>query len=232
MLQKIVIIDDEPDAIAVIRGLIDMFCDDVEIVGTALTAVEGIAVIRNEKPDVVLLDIQMPGATGFELLDAFAKRSFKVIFITASSEFAIKALREKAEDYLLKPVNPIELKKALERLRLNTTQSANPQRIAIPDKNGYHYIQPSDIVYIEGDGSYVSLVLKNGEKRIASRNIKTFDEQLSPGGFIRCHQSFLVNPDEVSQLRRTDGVFLVMSNGSEVPVSRAKKEMVLKRLNG
>jgi two-component system, LytTR family, response regulator len=141
-------------------------------------------------------------------------------------------LREKAEDYLLKPVNPIELKKALERLRLNTTQSANPQRIAIPDKNGYHYIQPSDIVYIEGDGSYVSLVLKNGEKRIASRNIKTFDEQLSPGGFIRCHQSFLVNPDEVSQLRRTDGVFLVMSNGSEVPVSRAKKEMVLKRLNG
>ncbi len=233
MPQKIVIIDDEPDAIAVIRGLVEMFCDDVTIVGTAGTATEGAAVIRLEKPDVVLLDVDMPGTSGLDLLAAFGQRSFKVIFITASSEFAIKALRARADDYLLKPVNPLELKQALEKLQAEQVKTtATTQRIALPDKNGYYYIQPQDIIHIEGDGSYVTIHLRNGEKKIVSKNIKTFDEQLTPLGFIRCHQSHLVNPAEVSQLRRIDGIFLVMSNGNEVAVSRAKKDMVIQLLNG
>ncbi len=233
MQQKIVIIDDESAAVAVVSGLIDMFCEDVLVVGTANTAVEGAAVIRAEKPDVVLLDIDMPGTTGFDLLDAFAQRSFKVIFITASSDFAIKALKARADDYLLKPVNPLELKLALEKLKAEQLKTAAAsQRIALPDKNGYFYVHPGDIIHIAGDGSYVTVYLKNGDKKLVSRNIKTFDDQLTPLGFIRCHQSHLVNPAEVTQLRRVDGIFLVMSNGNEVAVSRAKKELVIKVLNG
>jgi two-component system, LytTR family, response regulator len=230
---KIVIIDDEPDAIAVIRGLVEMFCNDVQVVGTATSAVEGIQAIEEHKPDVVLLDIDMPGGSGFNLLESFGQRPFKVIFITASGEFAIQALRAKADDYLLKPVNPLELKQALEKVRLDKGKQPLPaQKIALPEKNGYYYVNIADIIHIEGDGSYVTIYLKNGLKKTVSKNIKTFDDQLSPHGFIRCHQSHLVNMAEVSQLKRLDGIFLVMSNGNEVAVSRARKDMVLQLLHG
>jgi two-component system, LytTR family, response regulator len=224
---KIVIIDDEPDAIAVIRGLVEMFCTDVHIAGTALSAVEGINIISDVKPDAVLLDIDMPGGTGFNLLESFGQRNFKVIFITASSEFAIQALRARADDYLLKPVNPLELKQAFEKIKQAKTLPAAPlQKIVLPEKNGYYYASPADIVHVEGDGSYATVYLKNGLKKLVSKNIKSFEDQLAGFGFIRCHQSHLVNLTEVSQLKRADGVFLIMSNGNEVPVSRAKKEMV------
>ncbi len=224
---KIVIIDDEPDAIAVIKGLVEMFCTDVLIAGTALSAVEGVGVINNTKPDVVLLDIDMPGGTGFNLLESFGQRNFKVIFITASSEFAVKALRAKADDYLLKPVNPLELKQAFEKIKQEKNKTAgSTQKIVLPEKNGYYYANPADIIHVEGDGSYATVYLKNGLKKLVSKNIKSFEDQLTVYGFIRCHQSHLVNIAEVSQLKRADGVFLIMTNGNEVAVSRAKKEMV------
>jgi two-component system, LytTR family, response regulator len=230
---KIVIIDDEPAAIAVIKGLVEMFCSDVLIAGTATSAVAGVQAIEQHKPDVVLLDIDMPGGNGFNLLEAFQQRTFKVIFITASSEFAIKALRFKADDYLLKPVNPLELKQAFEKIRQEQNRhSTIPQKIALPEKNGYYYANIIDIIHIEGDGSYATIYLKNGMKKMVSKNIKSFDEQLSPHGFIRCHQSHLINLAEVNQLKRAEGIFLVMSNGNEVAVSRAKKEMVLQLLHG
>ncbi len=229
---KIVIIDDEPDAIAVIRGLVEMFCTDVQIAGTALSAVEGMTIINQTRPDLVLLDIDMPGGTGFDLLDSFAQRSFKVIFVTASSDFAVRALRVKADDYLLKPVNPLELKKALEQVKAEKNKPVTgQQKIALPEKNGYYYANPADIIYIEGDGSYATVHMKNGLKKMVSKNIKSFDDQLTSHGFIRCHQSYLVNLAEVNQLKRADGVCLVMSNGSEIPVSRAKKDMVQQLLS-
>jgi two-component system, LytTR family, response regulator len=229
---KIVIIDDEPDAIAVIKGLVEMFCTDVQVAGTALSAVEGITVIEAAKPDVVLLDIDMPGGTGFNLLESFGQRSFKVIFITASSDFAVQALRAKADDYLLKPVNPLELKQAFEKIKQEKNKpAANLQKVVLPEKNGYYYASPADIVHIDGDGSYATVHLKNGMKKLVSKNIKSFEDQLAGHGFIRCHQSHLVNLAEVSQLKRADGVFLVMSNGSEVAVSRAKKDMVQQLLS-
>ncbi len=224
---KIVIIDDEPDAIAVIKGLVEMFCTDVLVAGTALSAVAGAGVINSAKPDVVLLDIDMPGGTGFNLLESFGQRNFKVIFITASSEFAVQALRAKADDYLLKPVNPLELKQAFEKIKqAKNIPVSGLQKIVLPEKNGYYYASPADIIHVEGDGSYATVYLKNGLKKLVSKNIKSFEDQLTGYGFIRCHQSHLVNLAEVSQLKRADGVFLVMSNGAEVPVSRAKKEMV------
>jgi two-component system, LytTR family, response regulator len=224
---KIVIIDDEPDAIAVIKGLVEMFCTDVQIAGTALSAVEGVSVINNAKPDVVLLDIDMPGGSGFDLLESFGQRNFKVIFITASSEFAVQALRAKADDYLLKPVNPLELKQAFEKIKqARNIPASGLQKIVLPEKNGYYYASPADIIHVEGDGSYATVYLKNGLKKLVSKNIKSFEDQLAGYGFIRCHQSHLVNLAEVSQLKRADGVFLIMSNGNEVAVSRAKKEMV------
>lgn len=230
---KIVIIDDEPDAVAVIEGLVAMFCPEVQVVGTATTAIEGVQAIEQHRPDVVLLDIDMPGGNGFTLLDSFSQRQFKVIFITASSEFAIQALRAKADDYLLKPVNPLELKQAFEKIKQERNKLASaPQKIALPEKNGYYYANTTDIIHIEGDGSYVTVYLKNGLKKVVSKNIKTFDNQLSSHGFIRCHQSHLVNLAEISQLKRDDGMFLIMSNGNEVAVSRAKKETVLQLLHG
>jgi two-component system, LytTR family, response regulator len=230
---KIVIIDDEPAAIAVIKGLVEMFCADVHIAGTATSAIEGVQAIEQHRPDVVLLDIDMPGGNGFNLLEAFQQRNFKVIFITASSEFAIKALRFKADDYLLKPVNPLELKQAFEKIRQESIKpNAVPQKIALPEKNGYYYANIADIIHIEGDGSYVTIYLKNGSKKMVSKNIKSFDNMLTPHGFIRCHQSHLINLTEVNQLKRAEGIYLVMSNGNEVAVSRAKKDMVLQLLHG
>jgi two-component system, LytTR family, response regulator len=227
MMLRIVIIDDEPDAIAVIKGLVEMFCTDVQVAGTALTAVEGAAIINHTKPDVILLDIDMPGGNGFDLLELFEQRNFKVIFITASSEFAIKALRAKATDYLLKPVNPLELAQALEKIRQERTKIVpGVQKIVLPEKNGYYYTNPADIVHIEGEGSYATVYLKSGIKKLVSKNIKSFEDQLAGHGFIRCHQSHLVNLAEVSQLKRAEGIFLIMSNGNEVAVSRAKKDMV------
>lgn len=224
---NIVIIDDEPDAITVIKGLVEMFCTGVVIAGTAQSAAEGINIIKRINPQVVLLDIDMPGGNGFSLLQSFEERNFKVIFITASSDFAVRALRAGADDYLLKPVSPLELVQAFEKIKQEISRPVVlMQKVALPEKSGYYYAAPADIIHIEGDGSYATVVLKNGLKKLVSKNIKSFENQLAAHGFVRCHQSHLVNIAEVRQLKKEDGVFLVMSNGDKIAVSRAKKEMV------
>jgi two-component system LytT family response regulator len=227
---NVVIIDDEPDAVSALSALIEQFIEGVKIAGTAHNVLEGIKTINRTKPDVVLLDVDMPGGSGFDLLEAFPERSFKVIFTTASSGFALKALKAKAQDYLLKPVDLDELEHAL--AMVYSGKQKKDITIPLPDKGGYTYVNISDIIHLDGDGNYTTVYYGQNDKTIVSKNIKYFENLLDPRLFFRCHQSHIINPLKVKQLKKNEGTYLIMSNGNRVEVSRANKDRLMELLNG
>ncbi len=224
---KLIIIDDELDAIESLELMIQNFIQNAEIVGTARTALDGIKLINQKKPDVVLLDIDMPGGTGFDLLETFPSRDFVVIFTTASSEHAIKALRIKAEDYLLKPIIIEELQLAIDKLSAQVKKPIDENgKIALADLTGYTYVNVKDIIHLKGEGNYTTVYYGNSNK-VVSKNIKYFEDLLPSTLFFRCHQSHIVNLKEISELKKNEGLFLVMHNGDKVDVSRAHREEIL-----
>ncbi len=222
---KLIIIDDELDAIESIELLIKNFIDNVEIIGRAQSALEGLKLINKLKPDIVLLDIEMPGGNGFDLIEAIPSKEFAVIFTTASSEYSIKALRVKAVDYLLKPIIVEELEEAIHRaiaeLHKNTLIY---DKIPLPDLTGYTYVNILDIIHLKGDGNYTTVYFGNTNK-VVSKNIKYFVDLLPADIFYRCHQSHLVNINEIKELKKNEGTYLIMSNGNKVDVSRANNDI-------
>ncbi|MES2779239.1 MAG: LytTR family DNA-binding domain-containing protein [Bacteroidota bacterium] len=233
LLLRVVVIDDEPDAVSALCTLILEFTIGAEVVGTASSALEGIRVINKMRPDLILLDIDMPGGTGFELLDAFPDRFFKVVFTTASSSFAIKALKTKAHDYLLKPIDVDELRTTLDLAREPEHKlMEDDPTLPLPDLNGYTYVKIRDIIHLNGEGNYTTVYYGENGKSVVSKNIKYFETLLAPYAFFRCHQSYIINLSKVQQLKKNEGTYLVMSNGNRVEVSRANKEELTRLLNG
>lgn len=243
---KAVIIDDEPDAVQFIGSIMAEYCPQVKVTGTAHSATEGLRVIHDTNPDLVLLDVQMPHGSGFDLLSNFTKKTFDVIFITAFNHYAIQAIKFSAVDYILKPVNISELIAAVKKVEekrgspeyhnldyralLENLRSPNPVKLAIPTSEGIEYLNTSEIIRLEADRSYTWFYLTDNRKYLVSRNLKEYQELLSDLGFFRPHNSHLVNLYHVKKFIRHEGGYIEMNNGSHVPVSRGKKDLFLAQM--
>jgi two-component system LytT family response regulator len=240
-MKRIAIIDDEPDARQAIRTLLETYCPEVEICGEADSVENAYLLIRNTQPHGILLDISMEDGSGFDLLDKFPQASFKVIFTTAHDEFALKAFRYHALDYLLKPINPVELAQAVDLVKsgvtedyqdrinnlLESARSHKLDKITLNSQEGLVFLSIDQIVHLESDGSYTTFYLLNKEKHVIARPIKEFEELLSDHDFFRLHQSFIVHLPFVSKVLREDGGYVLMEGDFKIPIARRRKEEFL-----
>lgn len=242
---SIVIIDDEEDSRGIIRLLLEKCDIDYHIAGEGGSVTDAISVISEKKPDIVFLDIELGGGTGFDVLEAFDKIDFEVIFITAFNHYAIKAIKFAALDYLLKPIDMKDFKEALDKairkrqllsqsdfqisvLKDNINQNET-NLIALPNKDGFVFYKISDIIRCQAESNYTKFYFKNGNKEIIPKTLKEYEELLSEHNFCRIHGSHLINMAHVKQYLKGKGGFVIMSDGSEIEVSVRKKDSFLKK---
>jgi len=233
---KAVIIDDIQEAITVLTSDLQTYCKNIEVIGSANGVVSGAKIIKELKPDLVFLDIQMPDGTGFDLLEIIGETDFKLIFTTASDEFAVKAFKFSAIDYLLKPIDPDDLMKAVEkvehqhnptsRLELLKGNLENQKKIALNTVDKIHIVQIEDVIRLESDVNYTRFYFKDGSKLMVTKTLKEFDKMLSDHSFIRIHQSHLVNTNFIKEYTKQDGK-LVLKNGDKISVSSRKKSTLM-----
>lgn len=240
-----IIIDDEQHNVTNLQRLLEQHCKEVNIVATANNAEDGIAVIRTHQPNLVFLDIQMPGKTGFDLLLALPKVDFEIVFVTAFDQYGIPAVKFSAMDYLMKPVNVEELKGAvrkavsrksnsMEHLMAILKQGSQRQehRIALPSAKETRFVYVKDIVRCESNNSYTTFFMQDGEKIVVSVSIYEYTEMLGEYGFLRCHQSHIINKLFVRSMVKEGGFYLQMQDGEKIPVSRDKKDWVKREMLG
>jgi two-component system, LytTR family, response regulator len=244
---KTILIDDEQNNIDNLQALINKYCPQVQVVATANNANDGKALLLQHQPQLLFLDIQMPGKDGFELLCEIKLPSFELIIVTAFDQYAIKAIKFSAIDYLLKPLNIDELVAAIDRA--NTKQQvtlANQQisnlvevlqlqkevhRIALTTLKETRYVKTTTIIRCESSNNYTFFYLQDGEQLLVSKPIYEFEELLQAYGFLRTHQSHLVNNRFVKSWVKEDGGYLLLHNGDTVPVSRNRRTDVLTQLS-
>jgi len=243
---KSVIIDDEQHCVRALLSDLQHHCPSIEIVATCNSAKEGIMTIRKSNPDLVFLDVEMPWMNGFEMLEILKDVNFSIIFTTAHGEFAAKAFRISAIDYLLKPIDADDLKVAVQKvekkmdegsslrhitnLLRNIRQPLEEQKIALPQREGYEFVQVSSIVYCQAEGAYTKVFINDKKPMLISRTLGDVEELLPVEMFQRIHHSTVININYISQFLRTDGGYIVLKNGEKLSVSKAKKEMLLTRL--
>jgi len=241
---RAIIIDDEQEGRNTLNNMLNSFCSNVQVVGLAHNVESGLSLLAKEHPELVFLDIHMPDGTGFDLLEKVNGISFKVIFVTAYDQYALKAIKFSAIDYLLKPIEPQHLIDAVTKVaeqktdfdlvskQLNTLfRNKNGfERITLPTFEGLRFIVLKDIIRCEADNNYTNFFLSSGEKVLVTRTLKEYDEALSGLDFIRVHQSHLVNSKYIEQYIKGDGGSVIMTDGSHVEVSRRRKEEFLKRM--
>jgi two-component system LytT family response regulator len=224
---KALLIDDEKNALTALRKMLEQFCPDVTVIGEAQTALEGIRLIRQQEPDVLFLDVEMPGGTGFDLLDTLDKKTFATIFTTAHEQYTLPALRSGATDYLLKPISLDELrasiKRVIEKKEKNRIAVKENPRVSISNSEGILFVPATDIICVEGDGRYSRFYLVDGKEHVISRNLGELEEELRASKFFRVHKSWLVNCQHVTKISSRDGGFAILSNGKEIEISRRKK---------
>jgi two-component system, LytTR family, response regulator len=244
---KAIIVDDEPRARETIRNIVQLYAQNVEIVDEAANISAARKAIEKHRPHLVFLDINMPGGDGFELLKVREQFDFKVIFITAFEEYAVKAFRFSALDFIVKPVDPDDLIQAIEKvekeiskndlnLRIEALLSnmenikKEVRKIVLKTSESIHLINVPDIIRLEADGNYTVFYLTGPRRIIVSHTLKDYDELLAPYGFFRPHQSFLINLKCIERFEKKDGGYLVMNDASKVPVSVRKKDTLLSLL--
>ncbi|HEY0744308.1 MAG TPA: LytTR family DNA-binding domain-containing protein [Chryseosolibacter sp.] len=242
-----IIVDDELKSRESLKILLEDFCDNVEVKALCQNVEEGLAAIAEHKPDVVFLDIQMQRETGFDLLAKIKSVNFEVVFTTAYSEYAIKAFKFSAIDYLLKPIDIEELKKALGKVerKLNGSFSqrleqlienlkpAQPQnyKLALPTTDGLVFVKISDIIYCEASSNYTNIVCADGKKYLVSRTLKEYEDILIDQNFFRIHNSYLINLGSIKKYVRGEGGYVIMANDVSLDVSKRKKESFLNRIS-
>jgi len=247
---RVVIIDDERDAINSIELIINEYCTNAEVVGTAASAADGRNIILSQQPDLVFLDIEMPRGNGFDLLEMLPERNFEIIFITAYNNFAIKAFKYSAIDYILKPIDIEEFIEAVDKAEkrindkkqpaprgfskydvlLDNIRTSKPTKIMVPTSEGQIYIEIKEISRIEAEGSYSMLYLTNDSKILVSKNLKEFETMLGDSDFFRPHNSHLINLEHVKKYVVKDGGYIEMTDGTIVPISRRRKEFFIEKM--
>jgi two-component system LytT family response regulator len=245
---KAIIIDDEPNNIRNLQLLLGEHCLEVECVAAATNANDARSVILLHRPEIVFLDIQMPDENGFELLQSLYDRSFEVVFVTGFDQYGIQAIKFSAIDYLLKPINIHELKDAVEKAGQKIAYKKHNERlenllefmqqkdnrkehkIALASAREIRFVNPADIVYCEASNNYTIFQLHSSEKLTISKPLFEYDELLKDYGFIRCHNSYLVNRNYVKSIIREKGDILLLETGDQVPVSRQKRDVTYELL--
>jgi two-component system, LytTR family, response regulator len=240
-----VILDDEPMARDAILALLERYCPEIEVIGVAGDIESGVRLIRQNKPELLILDIHLTDGTSFDLLERLGNDQYKIIFITAFEEYAITAFKFSAMDYILNPVNPDELVAAINKVhdsldkesmtrRLEIlfeslrTKSGEGRKIALRTSSSVHIVDLSDIIRCQSEKNYTQFFLAAGEPIVVSKTLKEFEELLVPFQFVRVHQSHLVNLDHIRKYEKSEGGILIMSDHSQVPVSLRKKEDLMK----
>ncbi len=238
---RCVLIDDESNSLEMMEWLLKTYCPQVKIEAMCNAAAKGIEAINQHKPDLVFLDIEMPHMNGFDMLEQFDKLFFDVVFCTAYDQFAIKAFKYSALNYLLKPVDPDDLKETIRRIEekkstpsreqvelllQNIRQTAKPtvQRIALTTGDGMIFVPTQDILYCQAESNYTSVVLAGGKKVLVSKVLKEIDEALSGPDFFRIHNSFLINLNHIKKYVRGEGGYIIMEDGANISISRSRRQ--------
>ena len=246
---RTIIIDDEEGGRKSLSLIIEKYFPEIELIDICSSAEKGLASIQSNDPDLVFLDIQMPHMSGFDLLKKLAPVSFAVIFVSAHDQYAIKAIRFSALDYLLKPVDLDDIRGAVERVKekiesysvssfqyesviANVQENSGYiERIAVPTLEGVDLYYTKDIICCKAEGSYTVLVFTGKKSKVISRNLKDFENMLSETGFCRVHHSCLINMSHVQKYVKGDGGYVVMSEDHVVDISRRRKDDFLNQLN-
>jgi two-component system LytT family response regulator len=240
-----VIVDDEVKGIEFLQYTLEKQCPEVQVVKTFTAPLEALEEIPALKPDILFVDVEMPRMNGFELVERLQNKGIKTIFVTAYNEYALKAFRVSAVDYLLKPIDSDELKEAVQKV-LDSRE--NPEsgiqellqfmkaqqglkKIHISTEKGVYFLEPEEIIYCTSDGSYCELFLTDGSKLVSSKSIGEFEKLLSEKGFFRIHHSSLINVHHLKKFSKVDGGFVEMVNGAELAVSRRKKDEFMEFIN-
>ncbi len=245
---KAVVVEDEKESRDLLIAFILRYCPELEVHGSAENVKEGVEVINKIKPDLLFLDISMPDGTGFELLEKISPVKADVIFTTATDKHAVRAIRYSALDYLLKPIDPEELKSAVQKsiAKKNTSNREETlnqllqnlkrgtdsfQKLTLPTPTSFEIISVKDIIRCEADGSYTAFYLTGKRKMLASMSLKHYEELLPEGEFIRVHHHHLINLQHVVRYLKMDGGYAVMTDDAKVEISRRKKDEFLQKLN-
>jgi two-component system LytT family response regulator len=248
---RVFIVDDEYQSRLVIVKMLSRYFSDIQVVGQASTVEEAIEGILALQPNIVFLDVQLHSATGFDVLDKLSEVDPEIIFTTAYPEYAVKAFRYSAIDYLVKPIDPSELEaatgKAISRVRdqqpVLAGQIQAPDRetnnslkyidkIAVPTTDGLLFISTQNIVYCQGQINYTLLYLTNGQKITSSHTLKTYETMLGSQHFFRAHKSYLINLQHVEMYQRGEGGSAIMSNGHHIEIARRSKAGFLNLFKG
>lgn len=241
-----ILIDDEPYCVEVLATLLQKYCPEVNLLATCASGEEGLKAIRDGKPDLVFLDVEMPHMNGFQMLEALPAVDFDLIFTTSYDQYAIKAIRFSALDYLLKPIDREELQRAVQKAGRRTPAPLTQQlelllqkinqpatrvnKVALPTMEGLQMITVNNIISCASDSNYTVLQLKDKQKLVVSRTLKEIEELLEEHSFLRVHHSYLANLNEVNKYVKGEGGYLVMSDGSHIDVSRSRKDSVVRKL--
>lgn len=244
---KALIVDDESHSREVLLNLLHTYCPEIELVGMADNGAAAAVLIARESPDLVFLDVEMKGETGFDLLQSLSHVKFDIIFTTAHDKYAIQAIRFSALDYLMKPILAEELKTAVKRvfekqnspdrirqldaLVYNINYSNADKKLALPTASGYEFVSISDVVRCESSDNYTYFHLKDKSKILISKTLMDFERMLAPYYFFRVHQSHLINMRMIKKFQKGEGGILVMEDGTEIDVSRRKKGELLEKLS-
>ncbi len=241
---KVVIVDDEKSGVTAMELSLKEYCPDVEIAGTAFSALDGIKEIQLKNPDLVFCDIEMPFMTGIEMIESISNRTFDVIFVTAYNQYAIKAFKLSATDYILKPVNVLELINAVKRilekrktvfesnLKMENLKAALSGKLSLPSMDGVEFVKIHDIIRIEADGSYSKVYTTGGKMQLVAKNLKFFEESLEGESFFRTHKSHFINLEYIKKYSPVkDGGIIQMTDGAEILISRNVKTEFAEILN-
>ncbi|MFZ1702939.1 MAG: LytTR family DNA-binding domain-containing protein [Saprospiraceae bacterium] len=244
---RAILVDDERNALEVLKMQLQKYCPEVEIISICHGGEMGIQDIRKFQPDLVFLDIEMPMVNGFDVLNETKDMDYKVIFTTAYDQFAIKAFKYSAVDYLLKPIDIEELKTAVSKISFTETKSLNEMitkihqylgnietqtdKIGLPFQGGYEMVKTKDIIRCESDSNYTSIFLIDNRKVLLSKTLKEVEESIRHKDFIRVHHSHLININHVSKFYKHEGGYIIMSDGTQVNISRAKKDEFFNLMN-
>lgn len=244
---NVIIVEDEIHSRETLKNMVNTYCQDLKIVGIASSVREGLDLLKAQNPDLVFLDIEMQNETGFDLLTQAQHLNFEVIFTTAYEHYALKAIKFSAIDYLLKPIDVEDLQhavakvirkkeealhnKKLEVLLDNIKNTNSDQHmITLSTSEGYEFINVADICYCEANGSYTDIYIKNDKHILVSRHLKEYENLLTDYNFMRVHQSFLINLNEVEKYIKSDGGYIVMKGGANISISPKKKEEFIHKM--
>jgi len=245
---KAILVDDEWDGIRTLQKMLERYCPQVNVEATCSSAIEAKRQIELLQPDVVFLDIQMPGKTGLELLTELSSKNFEVVFVTAYNEYMLQALQYSAADYLLKPVDEDRLIEAVQRVETrlkdgkkeeqttallhNLSRAGNPaeMRLCLPTLKGFIVLKLEEIIYCEAERMYTIFHLDGGKTVTVSKPLLDYDSMLKDTSFLRIHKSFLINLLHVKEYQKGEGGLVIMSDQAEIEVSRRKKEMFLEKV--